>query len=56
MGEPKDSLHAGVPLTQIAQSEPQAWNPPTLTTWEIEEETLAKGGSSPAFAFCKTTI
>jgi hypothetical protein len=32
-------------ISQSSQHEPQAWNPPTLTTWEIGEETLTKTGS-----------
>jgi hypothetical protein len=50
MREPKEppQAEASAALTQGAQSEPQAWNPPTLTTWEIKEETLsAKTGSGP---------
>jgi hypothetical protein len=38
-----------LPLTKSVQSEPQAWNPPTLMTWKIEEETLTKTGSGPDF-------
>jgi hypothetical protein len=39
------TLQAGVSLcpAESVQSEPQAWKAPTLTTWEIEEETLVNG-------------
>jgi hypothetical protein len=40
--EPKETLQAeaSVGPTQRAESEPLIWNPPALTTWKIEEETL----------------
>lgn len=48
MREPKETLQAeaSVGVTQRAESEPLIWNPPALTTWKIEEETLdTKTGS-----------
>ena len=51
MRAPKKTPRAEVSLSpaQGAQSEPQAWKPPTLTTWKIEEETLTKTGSTGDF-------
>jgi hypothetical protein len=43
MKERKVILKAGSTevFTISAESQQLAWNPPTLTTWEIKEETLS---------------
>ena len=33
--------------TQTGECDGKAWHPPTLSTWEVQEETLAKVGSGP---------
>ena len=47
MRESQKTLQAegSVGLTQRADFDPLTWNPPALTTWKIEEETLVKTGS-----------
>jgi hypothetical protein len=38
-------VEASVVLTQSDTPDPQSWNPPTLTTWKIEDETLGSYAS-----------
>jgi hypothetical protein len=42
MREPDGTLQIEVlvSLAESPQCEPVAWNPPTLKTWKIEEETM----------------
>jgi hypothetical protein len=49
--ELKGTLQAEVSLVLIQsdQAEPQTWKAPTLTTWQVEEETLTKTGSAADF-------
>jgi len=48
MKDRQEVLETGVSLTptQSAQSEPQPWKAPALTTWKIEDETLEPDGSA----------
>jgi hypothetical protein len=50
MKERRETLKADASdvLKSSAEPKPQAWNPPTLTTWEIKEETL-NGGSGTEY-------
>jgi hypothetical protein len=49
MKDSRDNLQAEASLvsTENAESDAKAWNPPVLTTWKIEEETLGAPGSGP---------
>ena len=52
MREPGKTLQTEVFLfpAQGAQTEPQTWKAPTLTTWKIEEETLGGGASGSGWS------
>jgi hypothetical protein len=43
MIETRETLEVGpfADLTESAAADPQIWDPPTLTTWKVEEETLS---------------
>jgi hypothetical protein len=49
MGEPNETSRGKTSsnLAQSTESEPLIWNPPALTTFKIEEETLTPGVSGP---------